>query len=251
MRRPATASWRASGLGAALTRAACLGAALLLGAVLALAAPAAAGAPDSHGDPVVGGGSFADAPLIESGSYRDTILPGERLFYGVRLDPGQQLRVAAQLDVKAGSIDTDTAAGFAVGLQTPLREVITETDSGGSTVGSADDRIEVTFPAALAASGARDRSGAYFGPGVWYLSLYLSSLEREPARVEFPVELELQVMGEPQPDASPEPTPAEPKATPEPEGDDDGGTSATAAAGIGIAGLLIGLIGGGLAARRS
>ncbi len=168
-------------------------AAVALALGVALVAPAVAGAQAPQGEPVVGGGSFAEAPLIESGAYRDTMLPGERLFYGVRLEPGQQLRVAAQLDVEAGSVDTDTAAGFAVGLQTPLREVITETDSGTSTVGSADDRIEVTFPAALAASGARDRSGAYYGPGVWYLSLYLSSLQREPAKVEYPVEFEIEV----------------------------------------------------------
>jgi hypothetical protein len=222
-----------------------------IGAALALAAVPVAGAQAPQGEPVVGGGSFADAPLIGSSRYRDTILPGERLFYGVRLEPGQQLRVAAQLDAKPGSIDTDTAAGFSVGLQTPLREVITETDGGGSTVGSADDRLEVTYPPALAASGARDRSGAYFGPGVWYLSLYLSSLRREPARVEFPVEFELEVIGDPQPDTSPEPTPATATPTPEPQADEGGGTSVAAVAGIGIAGLLIGLVGGGLAARRS
>jgi hypothetical protein len=221
-----------------------------IGAALALAAVPVAGAQAPQGEPVVGGGSFADAPLIGSSRYRDTILPGERLFYGVRLEPGQQLRVAAQLDAKPGSIDTDTAAGFSVGLQTPLREVITET-GGGSTVGSADDRLEVTYPPALAASGARDRSGAYFGPGVWYLSLYLSSLRREPARVEFPVEFELEVIGDPQPDTSPEPTPAKATPTPEPQADEGGGTSVAAVAGIGIAGLLIGLVGGGLAARRS
>jgi hypothetical protein len=217
---------------------------------LALLAPAAR-AQTGQAEPVVGGGSFAKAPLIGTGSYRDTILPGERLYYGVRLEPAQQLRVGAGLDVAAGSVDTDTAAGFAVGLQTPLREVITETDSGDSTVGSADDRIDVTFPTVLAASGARERTGAYFGPGVWYLSLYLSSLQREPARVEFPVEFELEVIGEPQPDASPEPTPAKATPTPEPEGDDGGGgTSGGAIAGIGLAGLLVGLVGGGLAARR-
>ena len=225
---------------------------LAVGAALALASPAAAGAQSQQGVPVVGGGSVANAPLIESGSYRDTMLPGERLFYGVRLEPGQQLHVTAQLDVEAGSVDTDTAAGFAVGLQTPLREVITETDSGTSTVGSADERIDVTFPAALAGSGARDRSGAYFGPGVWYLSLYLSSLERDPAKVEFPVEFEIEVIGDPQPDASPEPTPAKATPTAEPKADDGGGgTSAAAVAGIGLAGLLLGLVGGGLAARRS
>jgi Ca-activated chloride channel family protein len=212
--------------------------------------PAPAGAQDA-GTPVVGGGSFADAPLIEAGRYRDTILPGERLFYGVRLEAGQQLRVSAGLDVDAGSIDTDTAAGFAVGLQTPLREVITETEDGGSTVGPPDERLEVTFPAVLAASGARDRTGTYMGPGVWYLSLYLTSLQQEPARVEFPVEFEVEVIGDPQPDASPEPTPAEATPTPEPEGSDDGGgTSAAAVAGVGVAALLVGLLGGALAGRR-
>jgi Ca-activated chloride channel family protein len=226
--------------------------AVLLSALLALAVAPAARAQGTQGEPVVGGGSFADAPLLEPGAYRDTMLPGERLFYGVRLEPGQQLRVAAGLDVEAGSIDTDTAAGFSVGLQTPLREVITETESGGSTVGSADERLEITFPTVLAASGARDRTGAYFGPGVWYLSLYLSSLAQDPARVEFPVEFELEVIGEPQPDAAPEPTPA--KATPGPERepeDEDGGTSGLALAGIGIAGLLAGLAGGALAGRRA
>jgi Ca-activated chloride channel family protein len=226
--------------------------ALLAGLALTLALAAPAGA-QSAGTPVVGGGSFADAPLIGAGAYRDTILPGERLFYGVKLEAGQKLRVEAELDIAAGSVDTDTAAGFSVGLQTPLREVITETDDGGNTVGAVDDRVAVTFPPALAASGARGQSGSYMGPGVWYLSLYLSSLQEEPARVEFPVEFELEVIGEPQPDASPEPTPATPTPTPEPEGEDGsgGGTSPGAIAGIGLAGLLVGLIGGAFAGRRA
>ena len=154
--------------------------------------------------------------------------------------------------MKAGSVDHDTAAGLAVGLQTPLREVVVDTDDGSSTVGDADDRFDVTFPPALAASGARGESGNYEGPGVWYVSLYLSSTELEPAKVEFPVVFELEVIGDPQPDASPEPTVAEPTPAPEPEGssDDGGGTSPGTIAGIGLAGLLVGLVGGGLAARR-
>ena len=228
--------------------------ALVLALALALAAPAAASAQAEQGAPVVGGGSFANAPLLESGSYRDTILPGERLYYGVRLEPGQQLRMRAKLDVKAGSIDQDTAVGFSIGLQTPLREVIVDYDddiAGNNTVGSTDDELEVVFPRALAASGALGETGSYPGPGVWYPSVYLISNERRPARVEFPVELELEVVGEPQPDASPEPTPAKATPTPEPEGSDDGGTSGGTLAGIGLAGLLVGLLGGGLAARRS
>jgi len=230
--------------------------ALALAAMVLLAAPAAAGAQASAPrEAVVGGGSFADAPLLESGRYRDTILPGERLFYGVRLQPGQRLRVRAKLDIDPGEVDTDTAAGFAIGMQTPLREVITETDediAGNSTVGDVEDDYNVVFPPALAPSATQDGIGGYFGPGIWYPSLFLSSVLRRPAKAEFPVEFEFEVIGEPQPDASPEPTPAEPTPTPEPpESEEEGdGASAGAIAGIGLLGLLAGLVGGGLAARR-
>jgi Ca-activated chloride channel homolog len=233
--------------------------ALALAAMILLAAPAAAGAQASAPrEAVVGGGSFADAPLLESGRYRDTILPGERLFYGVRLQPGQRLRVRAKLDIDPGEVDTDTAAGFSIGMQTPLREVITETDediAGNSTVGDVEDEYNVVFPPALAPSATQDGIGGYFGPGIWYPSLFLSSVLRRPAKAEFPVEFEFEVIGDPQPDASPEPTPAEPTPTATPEGDDDdddegGGTSAAAVAGIGLLGLLVGLVGGGIAGRR-
>lgn len=230
--------------------------ALVLAAALLLAAPAAAGAQTSAPrEPVVGGGSFADAPLLEPGRYRDTMLPGERLFYGVRLEPGQRLRVRAKLDVAPGEIDTDIAAGFAIGLQTPLREVITDTDediTGNSTVGRVEDELNVIFPPAVAPSGAGDGIGAYRGPGIWYPSLYLTSVERKPAKVELPVEFEFEVIGDPQPDASPEPTPAKATPTPEPKRDegDGGGTSGGAIAGIGLLGLLVGLVGGGFAARK-
>ena len=46
-----------------------------------------------RGTPVVGGGSFNAAPILEPGSYRDTILPDEYLYYGFRLEAGQRLRV--------------------------------------------------------------------------------------------------------------------------------------------------------------
>src|SRR6185436_11654111 len=213
--------------------------ALALAAMLLLAAPAAAGAQSSGPrEPVVGGGSFANAPLLEPGRYRDTILPDERLYYGVRLEAGQRLRVRAKLDVKPGEVDTETAAGFAIGLQTPLREVITDTDediTGNSTVGNVDDDFNVIFPPAVALSATRDNIGEYRGPGVWYPSLYLPSVLKKPAKVEFPVEFELEVIGEPQQDADPDPTPSK-AATPAPEKqaeDDGGGTSAGAVAGIG------------------
>lgn len=41
--------------------------------------------------PVIGGGSFDDAPTVTPGTYTETLLPGEQVFYRVRLDFGQQL----------------------------------------------------------------------------------------------------------------------------------------------------------------
>jgi hypothetical protein len=158
----------------------------------------------------------------------------------------------ARLDVAPGEVDRDTAAGFAIGLQTPLREVVTDTDediSGNNTVGSVEDEFDLIFPPAVTLSATRESTGNYTGPGIWYPSLYLTTTAASPAKVEFPVELELEVIGDPQVDASPEPTPAKATPTPEPEASEDG-AGAGAIAGVGLAGLLVGLVGGGFAARR-
>jgi Ca-activated chloride channel family protein len=228
-------------------------------AALALALPGAAAAQiGGAATPVVGGGSFNAAPLIEPGRYRDTLLPGERLHYGIELQAGQSLRVAGELDVRQGEIDFDTAVGFSIGIATPLRENevtdLVDRDVTGNTSVSTNltDRIEFVSTPVLAASGARGSSGNYRGPGTWYVSLYLSSQEEEPARVELPVDFEVEVMGEPQPDAEPEPTPAEPTPSPEreQEGSDGGGPSAGALLGTGVGGLLAGLAGGALLGRR-
>jgi hypothetical protein len=196
--------------------------------------------------PVVGGGSFNTAPLVGPGRYRDTILPGERLFYGIKLAAGQRLRVSGQLDASDDVID-DAAAGFSVGLQTPLREVdvldlVDEDIAGNGTVttGSPSDRIEFVSVPAMTGSAARDEGINYRGPGVWYVSLYLISEEQHPPRVEFPVNMELRVIGDPQPDPEPEKTPAKATAAPAGGGSDDGGASFGAVLGVGLAGLAVG-----------
>jgi Ca-activated chloride channel homolog len=231
--------------------------ALLLSLLLVLLAPSAAAAQQPAGTPVVGGGSFANAPLIEPGTYRDTLLPGERLFYGIKLEAGQRLRVAGQLDAEEGAIDSETAGGFSIGIETPLREVevldLVDDDISGNTSvtsGAGPERIEFVSTPVLAASGAREGAGNYRGPGTWYVSLYLSSTQEEPARVEVPVNFELEVQGTPQPDASPEPTPAEATPAPAEEDDSGGGTSLVAVIGLGLVGVLVGLLVGALLGRR-
>ncbi len=56
----------------------------VLVAMLLTAAPASA----QTYAPVVGAGSFTTAPILKPGAYRDTILPEEYLYYGVRSRPG-------------------------------------------------------------------------------------------------------------------------------------------------------------------
>ncbi len=233
--------------------------AALLAACVALALPGAAAAqtPPGAATPVVGGGSFNAAPLIEPGRYRDTLLPGERLLYGIELDAGQALRVAGELDVAEGTLGFDVAAGFSIGMATPLRENevldLVDRDITGNTSVTTNltERIEFVSTPVLAPSGARESSGNYRGPGTWYVSLYLSSTEQEPARVEVPVDFELEVIGEPQPDAQPEPTPAEAEPTPEPESSgEDGGPAPATVLATGLGGALLGLLGGGLLGRR-
>ncbi len=59
---------------------------------LAVAAGPAAAQPSVHG-----AASFRTAPLLEPGEHRDTIRPGETLFYAVGLDEGEVVSVRAIL----------------------------------------------------------------------------------------------------------------------------------------------------------
>jgi Ca-activated chloride channel homolog len=229
--------------------------ALAIAAVLAAFGAAPAGARTAARTPVVGGGSFNTAPLIGPGEYRDTLLPGERLFYGVELGAGQRLRVSGQLKGRENVIE-DAATGFSVGIQTPLREVdvldlVDEDIAGNGTVttGSPTDRIEFVSVPALTGSAARDEGITYRGPGTWYVSLYLISEEQDPPRAEIPVDLGIQVIGEPQRDPEPEKTPARRTPAASGGGDDGGGTSIGTVLGVGLAALAVGgVLGAGAAA---
>jgi hypothetical protein len=219
--------------------------------VLAVWAPVARA---QDATPVVGGGSFNTAPLIGPGTYRDTLLPGERLFYGVKLEAGQRLQVSGQLDAKEHVIE-DAATGFSVGIQTPLREVdvldLVDQDITGNgtvTTGSPGGKIEFVSVPVLAGSAARDEGITYRGPGTWFVSLYLISQEQDPPRIELPVNLSVKVIGSPQPDPEPEKTPAAATAAPAAGGGDGGGPSIGTILGVGLGALVLGGALGALAA---
>lgn len=75
----------------------------------------------TQGRRVEGAPSFRTAPMLEPGSYTDTIVPGEALFWGVPLKFGQQLNVKATVD-RPGETD-GVGSVFEVLLVNPkLRE---------------------------------------------------------------------------------------------------------------------------------
>ena len=84
--------------------------ALLAASLLAVLAAAPAAAAPGGEKAVIGGGSFVKAPLLGPGRYRDTILPAERLYYGITLAAGQRLKAAldslqARAEAAAEGID--------------------------------------------------------------------------------------------------------------------------------------------------
>ena len=228
--------------------------ALLLAVGLALvSAPASALA---RATPVAGGGSFNAAPLLEPGTYRDTVLSGEFLYYGIALEAGQRLHVRARIRDADPATWREAAGPFTINLHTPQREDVTPVvdedvaGNGNTSAGivvtdrASARRLRWDFfgaPAAPFAEAAASPS-TYGGPGTWYVSLHPVAAE-DPLPVELSVELELAVDGTPQ-DEPPDPRPA-PSATPAPAAspapEDGGGAGLPALLGLGAAGLAAGL----------
>lgn len=179
-------------------------------AALALVAPTAAGAQGARGEPVVGGGSFNTAPLLEAGSYSDTILPSESTFYRVELEKGQRLEVEALFDTTGFQRDPtrpDYISGLAailyrVRIYTPLRQPIIDDDSetaGDSGVGL--HAVSVRSPLALGYEdvlGGDYTGNEFVGPGTYYIRLFTNDLLDVEASVEIPTEIRIAVTGTPQ-----------------------------------------------------
>ncbi len=177
--------------------------------VALVGAAAASGATAAVAAPVVGGSSFDDAPLLPAGTHRDTILPQETLFYGVALGAGQRLRVAAVVDLSAGSRNehghAKAAGGFALSFQTPLRERLSA-DYGGDVFGTISDAVRDgdsrLVPRVLGRTAADRRKimdgEAWRGPGIYTFSAAISDRDGDVgAFVEFPLTLKVTIDGPP------------------------------------------------------
>jgi hypothetical protein len=229
-----------------------------VGLALLCAAPAAARA-DTY-TPVVGAGSFNSAPILAPGSYRDTVLPEEYLYYAVRLQPGQRLHVSAASETDARTLLDLGVTFIKVNVASPDRtQILSDIDGTQEFAGDGDDPADFTTPeVAKIADQSESPTESWTGPGVYFVSVYAiyRGSDPQPPKAEIPFHFTLQVEGTAIPEASPTATAtAKPKATatatPTPEVEaEGGGTSAGVAAGLGIGGLLIGALGGLALTRR-
>ncbi|EAP97461.1 putative secreted protein [Janibacter sp. HTCC2649] len=90
------------------------------------------------GAPVVGGGGFSDALTLQPGTYSDVILPGEQIFYRVRVGYGQRagFTVDAPTPGQTLTMSSTSYTAFAVDAYTSWRYPISRTSSKPANAGS-------------------------------------------------------------------------------------------------------------------
>jgi Ca-activated chloride channel family protein len=221
---------------------------------LAVLASAPAAAQRDEAEPVVGGGSFNDAPGIGGGTYSDSILLGETLLYRVPVAAGQRLTVTVSLD-DADAIEAAGLFSLYPNLYTPLRELAQRVtgDGGGSAFlrEAGEERSRALDKPLGSVERAGDASGVYAGPGVWYVGFTASGTS---PTVEVPFTFTVAVEGRPvEPLPGPESLPQEPEEEPVPpaRGDaeaGDGDSDVLRALGVLVGGLVLGVGSGTVAA---
>lgn len=209
-----------------------------------LAAPAAA----QDAEPIVGAGSFTTAPIIEPGTYSDTALPEEYLYYAVRLAPGQRLRVELQAGMPVRELNDLGVISVQLNIHSPDRSKLS-VNGRTSTVGNDTSPAEVTTGTVLTSEEARTANERrWTGPGVYFIAVYpIAFSGREVSRAQIPIQLTVAVEGEAQPDPTPSATPS-PAATatlepPRPSASSEDDDTPMVAAAAGVGGLLVGVVG--------
>ena len=251
----------------------------LLALALAFALPADALA---QARPIVGGGSFNTAPLLEPGSYTDTVAAGETVYWKAKLAKGQILRVRATVDtsevetdaLKSGYLEGIANLDYTLDTFTPLREQVSDEDdwrdgaaslegdaSAGAKTGEAVTPRVLGFEQILGPDFNLDK---YPAPGEWFISLSAADSDIYPAEIpaELPIELEVSIEGAAEPSSAdfasklPGPTPEPPAAATAAAssetllaGDAGAGDPALTIALVGVLCLLGGLGLGALASR--
>ena len=225
----------------------------LLAALLALALAAPAAAQTTVGTPVVGGGSFNNAPILEPGTFRDTILPAEYLYYGFRLQPGQQLHVKMKPDIDGADIYRMGVLYISLNIHTPTRVTNVNSNQPGDNKealysGGDNEELAISSDVVRPDQDLAD-NGTWPGAGVYYLAVHTSytGTRFPPPRSEIPFTFTATIDGQARPSTTDTPTPTptpSATATPVVEAAQDSGPPPAVAAVFGVGGLLVGVVAG-------
>jgi Ca-activated chloride channel family protein len=202
------------------------------------------------GTPVKGTPDRESAPVLTEGQYLDEIRPGETRHYAVEVGPGQKLFASGVAVPPRG---LDGSGGFDGRLITPDGEALSTEDSvlDYDFLGQFGNIIDLGMRSGQTAAPGIESE---YPPGRWTVQLELETGSLEPKPI--PVEVGIQVLDpnepagqalEPGETATPTPTPS---ATPSAAPADGGGSSGFALVVPGVAGLVIGAVGGFAAMRR-
>jgi Ca-activated chloride channel family protein len=207
---------------------------------------------EPSGTPVEGGPAAERATALGSGLFLDRFANDQERFYSVELKPGQRLFAAA---TAIPADEVEGSAVFETDLLDPGGERVAQESTafgGGADVFGELETLAVRTEDQIAAPGIESP----LAPGRYTLRVaFDGDLEGPPVPVELAVEAldpgqrpgRVRRPGRLPTQAKPTPTPS---AAPAGGEEDGGGAGAPALAGIGGGGLLLGLVGGWLAARR-
>ncbi|MGO1167137.1 MAG: vWA domain-containing protein, partial [Janibacter sp.] len=161
-------------------------------------------------EPVVGGGGFGDAAPLDPGSYRETILPGEQLYYRVRLDYGQSAAFSAGIATTGPQPELDSSDHqfFAVEAWSPTLHDLTRSDSTtldnrdhlskketSMTLGEHIPEVRYRNKESDTYQGTYDELNHVSLPGYYYFSIERESVSDGPEAIPLEVEIDVDVDG--------------------------------------------------------
>ena len=211
-----------------------------LALALVLAAPAAAQ------EPIAGGGSFNDAPVLGSGRYMDTLRGAEQLFYAVELKRGQMVTAEA-------TISGRTDGGYTTRLQLYNAQRKDDVFDGADSQSFGPSEKSVSLRVVGQRVGEDDggiSDSTYAEPGTYYIGVLADDSGENLDPVQFETEINIQVTGDIVEEPAPSATPAGEEATPVPEAGETAGLGGSGGAGsgggeLGMA-IVLGLALGGM-----
>jgi Ca-activated chloride channel family protein len=168
----------------------------------------------------LGGTSFSNSTEVTAGSWRDSVATGETIFYRLRLEPGQRLRVTAETPApkSAWHLDAAEVVTTRVNVYSPARVSLTEQTANLQGRGAV--RVTAASPQVRVRNREVPPPASYLDPNVTTAAIagdYFVSLQLDPLQaylsgrvmqVRLSLAIDGQVSGQPEYATSTSPSPS-------------------------------------------